>query len=127
MPDEGCASRAVAAVVLTVSVPVAVPLAATVTEVPEQVGASEIAGTTVQLRLTAPAKPFSEVTVMVEVAETPACPEAGDNAPAATVKLAGAPLAENFATKASASPPPPKVLWRAETVGKSVEIVLPVT
>src|ERR1700686_975692 len=109
MPYKGCSSRAVAAVVLTVSVPVAVPLAATFTEVPEQVGAPEIAGTTVQPRLTVPAKPFSEVTVMVEVAETPACPEVGESAPAATVKFAGAPLAENFATKASATPAPPAV------------------
>src|ERR1700687_1554436 len=127
MPEDGRSSRAVAAVVLTVSVPVAVPLAATVTEVPEQVGASEIAGTTVQPRATVPAKPFSDVTVMVEVAETPACPEAGDSAPAANAKLAGAPLAENFATNASASPPLPKVPWRAETAGKYVETVLPAT
>src|ERR1700686_2077553 len=127
MPEDGRSSRALAAVVLTVSVAVAVPLAATFTEVPEQVGASEIAGTTVQPRLTVPAKPLCEVTVMVDVAETPGCPEAGDNAPAATVKLAGAPLAENFATNASARPPLPKVLWRAETAGKSVDTVLPVT
>src|ERR1700688_4848269 len=120
--SDGRSSRALAAVVLTVSVPVAVPLAATVTEVPEQVGASDTAGTTVQPRLTVPAKPFSDVTVMVEVAETPACPDAGENAPAATVKLAGAPLAENFATKAS--PEPSVRFGMAETVGKSVEFVL---
>jgi hypothetical protein len=125
--DAGGSSRALAAVVLTVSVPVAVPLAATFTDVPEQVGALDTAGTTVQPRATVPAKPFNEVTVMVEVAETPACPEAGDKAPAATVKLAGAPLAENFATNASARPAPPAVPWRAETAGKSVETVLPVT
>jgi hypothetical protein len=91
----------------------------------EQVGALGTTGATEQARVTAPPKLFVEVTVMVAVAETPGLPEVGDKAPFVTVKFAFVPEVEYFATKAS--PVPPAAGCSAATVGKSVEVVLPVT
>src|SRR5579863_6281087 len=126
MPDEPSfgipRNIAVAAVVLTVSVP-GVPGDA----VPEQVGPSETAGDTVQLtRFTLPVKPLLDVTVTVEVAEPPGLTEDGDNVVAVSVKdwLGVCPY---FTTKASL--PPAFAAWKKPVVnGKSVaEVVVPVT
>src|ERR1700722_6154690 len=124
---EGRSSSALAAVVDTVSVAVAVLLDGGVTEAGKlQVGPSVTTGATVQARLTCELKPFTEVTVMVAVAETPGLPEVADRAPLDTVKLpVVVPASEYFATKAS--PVPPLAVCSAATVGKSVEAVLPVT
>ena len=124
MPDEPSFGTlrniAVAAVVLTVSVP-GVPGAA----VPEQVGPSETDGDTVQPRVTLPVKPSLDVTVTVEVAEPPGLTEPGDSGVAMSVKHSlGVP--EYLTTKASL--PPPFVAWKKPVVnGKSIEVVVPVT
>src|SRR5579863_1968323 len=120
---EGRSSIALAAVVLTVSVAVTVPLAGGVTEAPgllnAQVGPLETTGATAQARVTAELKPFTEPTVIVDVAETPAAPDVGDNAPLAMVKPAAVPWVY-FATNASV--PPPLAACFGATVGKSVEV-----
>src|SRR5215831_12464812 len=100
----GCTSSALAAVVATLSVAVVVPFAGGVTlEWSKlQVGPFVTTGDTVHCSCTAELKPFVEVTVVVEVAETPACPEVFDNAPLVTVKLAlEVEPVEYFATNAS--------------------------
>ena len=121
MPEsEGRSSSALAAVVATLSVAVAELLASGVTELPgllnEQVGPSATTGATVQARVTAELKPFTDFTVMVAVAETPGLPEVADRAPLVTVKLpVVVPDSEYFATKAS--PVPPFAICSAATVG----------
>src|ERR1700722_2542933 len=125
--SEGRSSNALAAVVATLRVAVAVLLGGGVTEAGKlQVGPSLTTGATVQARVTAELKLFTDVTVMVAVAETPGLPEVADRAPLDTVKLpVVVPVSEYFATKAS--PVPPVAGCSAATVGKSDEAVLPVT
>ena len=91
-----------------------------------QVGPFVTTGETVHASCTAELKPFVDPTVIVAVAETPACPDVFDNAPLATVKLAfeEAPVAY-LATKASITPP--KLACRGLTVGNGEEAVLPAT
>ena len=105
------------------SVAVTVLLAAGVTGLglTLQVGPLGTTGATEQARVTGALKFFVEVTVMVAVAETPGIPEAGDKVPFVTVKPDIVYLATN------ASPVPPVVVCSAATVGKSDELVLPVT
>jgi hypothetical protein len=56
------------------------------------------------VRATAELNPPTEVTVMVEVAETPGAPDVVERAPFVTVKLGEAPPKLYFATKASMLP-----------------------
>jgi hypothetical protein len=124
---------ALAAVVATLRVAVAVLLAGGVTEplgLNEQVGPLVTAGVTAQVSATTAEKLFTEVTVIVAVAETPGLPDAADNAPLVTVKLPDVVAVWlYFATKASKLPPP-KIVWYAPlVVGKLAvgDTVLPVT
>ena len=121
---------ALAAVVATLRVAVAVLLAGGVTEplgVNEQVGPLVTAGVTAQVSATTAEKLFTEVTVIVAVAETPGLPDAADSAPLVTVKLPDVVAVWlYFATKAS-TPPPVAVCFTPAVAGKSVEPVLPVT
>jgi hypothetical protein len=78
----------VAAVVLTVSVEGPEP-PGTEAGLNEQVGARVAAGTTLQVKLTAPVKPLVGAMVIVEVADPPAATVAGERAVDAIVKSAG--------------------------------------
>jgi hypothetical protein len=84
----GEARAVVAAVVAIVRVEVA-PALVGVTDglSKEHVGASEGAGVTEQVSGTAVLKPFVVVRVIVAVADPPAVTDAGEAAPAASVKL----------------------------------------
>ena len=108
---------------LTVSVP-GVPVLAD----PLQVGASDTAGETAQVRVTLPLKPFAGVTVTVEVAEPPGLTVAGESAVAESEKV-GELVAACLYLTTKASVAPPLVGWTDPVVvGKSeVEPVLPVT
>ena len=53
----------------------------------EQVGPLETAGVTAHVRVTAELKPFTDPTVIVDVAETPGLPDVFDKGPFATVKV----------------------------------------
>src|SRR5579864_9700220 len=131
MPEDrrfdGLSSCALAVVVTRLSVEVALPLAGGVTEglLNEQVGPLETTGATAQARATAELKPFCEVTVIVADAEAPGCPEVGESVPFVMVKFAALPEDKYLTTKAS--PVPPAAVCSGVTVGKSVELVLPVT
>ena len=108
--SKGPSRRAMAAVVATFKVAVALPLADTVTNPPLgllklQLGPLATAGETEHASCTWPAKPAVEVTVIVALAETPALPDVGESAPLLRVKFALAPLVRYFATKASPVPP----------------------
>src|SRR5215469_10160457 len=105
-----CFSTALAAVVATLSVAVAVPLAGGV-RLPLlrcmklQVGPFVTNGVTVHWSCTAELKPFLEPTVIVEMADTPAGPEVAERGPFATVKSALETSVAYFATKPSVLPP----------------------
>ena len=73
-----------------------------------QVGPFVTAGETAQVRATGALKPPVDPTVIVAVAETPACPDVFDSAPLLTVKLPDDEPVLYFATNASV--PPPKVV-----------------
>jgi hypothetical protein len=108
-------------------VEVVLPLGGGVTDglLNEHVGPLATAGATLQARVTAPLKLFCEVAVMVADAEAPECPEVGVSAPFVIVKFAPVPDDEYLTTKAS--PLRCEAVCAAATVGKSVELVLPVT
>ena len=90
-----------------------------------QVGPFVTAGETAQVRATAALKPPVDPTVIVEVADTPACPDVFDSAPLLTVKLPPDDVpALYFATNPSV--PPPKVVCRDPVmVGNGEDAVLP--
>src|SRR5579872_1670666 len=107
-PFDGRSSSALVAVVLTVSVEVTVLLAGGVTELglKLQVGPWLTTGVTAQVRATAELNPLVEVTVIVDVAETPGLPEVADRAPSAMEKLLLPAPVVYLTTKASKVPPP---------------------
>src|SRR5579864_1577559 len=108
-PFAGRVSIALAAVVPTLSVAVVVPFAGGVTVLLIlQVGPLVTTGETAQIRVTGALKPPVDPTVIVAVADTPACPDVFDNAPLLTVKLPDDEPVLYFATNASV--PPPKVV-----------------
>ena len=86
--DLGASEAVVAAVVFTVSVEVP-ELFATDVGLSEHVGARAGAGVTAQVKLTAPLKPFSGATVMVEVEAVPAETVAGVSGVGLRVKSPG--------------------------------------
>ena len=86
--DLGASEAVVAAVVCTVSVEVP-ELFATDVGLSEQLGARAGVGLTVQVKLTAPLKPFKGATVIVEVEAVPADTVAGVSGEGLRVKSPG--------------------------------------
>lgn len=108
-------------VVAIVSVEVAEPFAGGVTELGEKEH-EELAGLPEQLNDTAELKPFTEVTVTVNVVEEPAVTVAE----VGLAEIVKSGTAKSFATNAFEVPF--SDVWNTpEVVGKSLELVLPVT
>jgi hypothetical protein len=121
-------SIALATVVATLRVDVVVLFAGGVTLglLKLQVGPFVTTGETVHARATAALKPPVDPTVIVAVADTPACPDVFDSAPLLTVKLPDDAPVLYFATNASV--PPPRVVCKDPVmVGNAEDVVLPAT